>query len=221
MVDDGAMATRFRRSRSWRVLRWVLGICLLAALWKAVWLFGPRMVGGSDAPAIFPLHAQVLLRAGLGPSKPVHATLPPPEKGTSAEAQLRLMGLWDGRAWTGKAAQSGRVQGRLLRVPAGRIAFTRITGVSAARSENGVLTCRIDYKIRWDWPDPERELLRVAPIIGLQSPSPAGFAAPGQEAARFMVLEREGWSWRPREARSVPAEATGREMMWSWLARIF
>lgn len=214
------MATRLR-NRSWRVLYWVLGIFLAVVLWKAAWLAGPRIVGGPEAAAVFEPQARTLLRASQGLPRDVHATLHPPVKGTSAEAQLRLMELWDGRAWTGKAAQTGRVQGKLLRVRAGRIVFARITAISAPRTEEGRQTCRVDYKVRWDWPDPDRELLRVAAIIGLDSPAPAGFAAPGQEAARFMILERDGWSWRPREARPAARESVERNQLWSYLARIF
>jgi hypothetical protein len=192
----------------------------VVVLWKAAWRFGPGLVGGSTtSPAIFALHARVLLKANLAFPRRVEALLPAPEKGTSAEAQLRLMGLWDGKAWTAKAASTGRIEGRHLRVPAGRIDFARIAAISEEKVEGDRRTCRIDYRIRWDWPDQDRELLRVAAIIGLKTPAPAGFQAPGLEAPRALVLEREGWGWRLQEPRASQRELGGGDSRWSWLAR--
>lgn len=216
------MAYQIRRNRFRRVLLWVVGLLLVGVLWKAAWRFGPGLAGGSSpAPAIFPLHARVLLNANLAWPLRVEATLPAPEKGSSAEAQLRLMGLWDGKAWTAKAASAGRIEGRQLRVPAGRIEVARIVAISAEKVEGDRRSCRIDYRIRWDWPDHERELLRVAAIVGLKVQAPAGFSGPGLEASRALVLERDGWGWRPQESRFSRPEPGGGDSRWSWLARLF
>lgn len=216
------MAYQLRRNRFRRVLLWVAGILLAGILWKAAWRFGPGLAGSSGAaPAIFPLHARVLLNANLSLPKRVEASLPAPERGTSAEAQLRLMELWDGKAWTAKAASLGRVEGRQLRVPAGRIDLARIVAISEERVEGDRRTCRIDYRVRWDWPDRERELQRVAAIVGLRVPAPAGLAGPGLESTRALLLERDGWGWRPQESRLNPREPGGGESRWSWLARLF
>lgn len=206
------------RHRFRRALLWILGLLLAALAWKACWRFGPGLArNGPGAPALFGPQAWVLLRANLGRPQPLWAGLPPPERGTSAEAQLRLMELWDGRTWTAKAARTGRVEGLTLRVPAGRLGLARIAAVSAETQEAGRTTCRIDYLVRWDWPDADRGLLRVAPIIGLKVPAPAGLSAPGQEAARSLVLQREGWNWQARRG----SRDAGRDPSWPWLAWLF
>lgn len=204
------------RHRFRRALLWIPGLLLAALAWKACWRYGPGLRGGG-APALFEPQARMLLKANLGRPRPLWASLPPPEKGTSAEAQLRLMELWDGRAWTDKAVRNGRLEGRTLRVPAGRLEMARIRAVSAETQEAGAATCRIDYLLRWEWPDPDRELLRVAAIVGLKVPAPAGFTAPGQEAGRTLVLQREGWNWQPRGGPREP----GRDPSWSRLAWLF
>jgi hypothetical protein len=216
------MATRFRKRRLRPVIFWILGILLLALLWKAFWRYGPALrAGSSGGPALFELQAQVLLKANLHYPRRVEAVLPAPERGTSAEAQLRLMELWDGKAWSGKATRKGRLEGKTLRVPAGRIDFSRITAISAERVEEGRTLCRIDYQLRWEWPDQDRELLRVAAIVGLKTPAPAGFGAPGQEAARFLILERKGLGWQPLESRPGRSESSGWDRRWSYLAWCF
>ena len=212
------MPPQFRRNRSRRLLFWILGLLLVGFSWKAFWRFGPGLVGSS---ALFTVQARVLLLAHLDPPKRVEATLPAPEKGSSAEAQLRLMELWDGRTWTGKATTTGRVEGKLLCVPAGRIEFARIAAISRESVEEGKTLCRIDYRLRWNWPDPDRGLHRVAAIVGLKGPAPAGFGAPGQEAGRVLVLERDGWGWRAREPRPGRGEPIGRDRLWSYLAWLF
>lgn len=204
------------RNRFRRTLLWTLGLCLVGSGWKAVWRFGPGLLG-DGAPALWEPQARMLLRANLGGPRPLWASLPAPEKGTSAEAQLRLMELWDGRSWTAKAVRSGRIEGRTLRLPAGHLEPARIVAVTGETEVAGQATCRIDYRLRWDWPDPSQDLLRVAPIIGLKLPAPAGFTAPGQEAGRSLVLQREGWNWRARKS----AGESGQDPSWSWLAWLF
>lgn len=212
------MPPQFRRNRFRRLLFWILGLLLVGVSWKAFWRFGPGLAGPS---ALFGLQARVILLANLGPPKRVEASLPAPEKGSSAEAQLRLMELWDGRTWSGKATAAGRVEGRQLRVPAGRIEFVRIAAISPEAVEEGKTICRIDYRVRWNWPDQDRELQRVAAIVGLRAPAPAGFATPGQESGRVLVLERDGWGWRAREPRPGRSEPGGRDRLWSYLAWLF
>lgn len=200
-----------RRSSRWLLV--LLGFCLAALAWKALWRYGPGQFGGPAAPALFPVQARALLRAHRGAPAPVFARLPAPGRGTSAEAQARLMDLWDGRGWTARAVRSGTVEGTDLRVPAGHLETAQIVAVSAETREGGRATCRIDYRVRWAWPDPDPALVRAAPILGLRLPRPAGLAAPGQEAARTLVLEWDGWAWRPRDA--------GRDPSWPWLAWLF
>lgn len=206
------------RDRFRRTLLWILGLCLAGVAWKALWRFGPGLLDrGPGAAALWEPQARALLRANLGGPRRLWASVPPPERGTSAEAQLRLMELWDGRTWTAKAVGTGRVEGRILRVPAGRLEPLSGLAVSAERIEAGKATCRIDYRLRWDWPDPDRDLLRVASIIGLRLPAPAGFTAPGQEAGQTLVLQRNGWNWEPRKDPGDP----GRDPSWPWLAWLF
>lgn len=212
------MGPHIRRHRLRRTLRWLAGLLLFALAWKLFWRYAPPYAA-AGRPALFPLQAKALLRAHLA-DRPVDGTLPAPEKGTSAEAQLRLMGLWDGRTWTAKAAGLGRVEGRALKVAAGRLVPGTVGAVSAERVEQGVPTCRVEYRLRWDWPDPDRELQRVAGIVGFRAAAPPGFSAPGQEVGRSLDLQRAWWGWQPKPepgARAVPRQATG---LWSavgWL----
>lgn len=198
------------------MLFWILGSLLAVALWKMAWRFGPGWIGGPAGPAMFHLQARVLVKAEAGNPKLVEATLPAPEKGTSAEAQLRLMELWDGRSWTSKGAQLGRVEGRALRIAAGRLEVAQVVAVSAEKDEAGRKLCTVEVRMRWEGSDSHRELQRVAAIVGLRQNAPPGFSAPGQEVSRSIAFERDGWGWRPVVARRGPADP-----LWSNLARLF
>ena len=70
-----------------RLLKWGLVIMVLLG-WKLIWIYGPRIVGsgtgkGGAAPAIFKVHAKILLKSSLGYPRPVEATIPPPEAGSN------------------------------------------------------------------------------------------------------------------------------------------
>ena len=184
-----------------RLLKWGLVIAVLLG-WKLIWVYGPRIAGsgagkGNAAPAIFKVHAKLLLKSSIGYPRQVEATIPPPETGSNASAQLQLMKFWDGRDWGPEGLRIGRVEGRSLKVPAGRLVFVEVLDVAPARDYNGPVRCQVDFRVRWDFDEAARDLFAKRHLINLRLPKGLGSSAPGQEISRQVTLERVAW-WGPQ-----------------------
>ncbi len=184
-----------------RLLKWGLVVAVLLG-WKLVWVFGPVIAGkangsGSAAPALFKVHAKVLLKATLGYPRQLEATIPVPESGSNASAQLQLMKFWDGKNWGPEALKVGRVEGRALKVPAGKLIFTDVVEVTPARDYNGPVMCQVDYRARWEFDEAARDLFAHRQLINLRLPKGLGGSTPGQEISKQVTLERVAW-WGPQ-----------------------
>lgn len=184
-----------------RLLKWGL---LAAALlgWKFFWIQGPRIAGSatgkaSAAPAMFKVHAKILLKSSLGYPRQVEATIPAPESGSNASAQLQLMKFWDGRNWGPEALLMGHVEGRSLKIPAGRLIFVDVLGVSPAVGSSGVERCQVEYRARWDFDEAARDLFAKRQLINLRLPKGLASSTPGQELSKQVTLERVAW-WGPQ-----------------------
>ncbi len=211
------------RSDAWmnpwprRLLKWGLFLTVLL-LWKLAWVYGPGIAGqangkGSTAPALFKVHAKVLLKATLGYPRQLEATIPPPETGSNASAQLQLMKFWDGKNWGPEALRVGRVEGRALKVPAGKLVFSDVVEVTPARDYNGPVMCQVDYRARWEFDESARDLFTHRQLINLRLPKGLGTGSPGQELTKQVTLERAAWwgpQWTLQDAPQWQAQEAGR-----------
>ena len=208
------MAPSFRKPPNPNRRRYVR-IGLLAALpvlWFATLRFGPALsvVGRAEpAPAVFAFHARGLLQSQLGYPRTLEAHLPAPAPGSNEEAQLRLMGFWTGREWSAKALGYGRVEGRALKLLAGRLEVAEVSGVTTARDYNGPLLCQVDYRVRWAYRDELDEFMRVKGLVPYQLPRNLGIQAPGGVASRQVTLERKGLGWSVQDADEVRRREAG------------
>lgn len=222
MGDDEAMPSAPVLSKPW-LRRLLIAGTLFAAwlLWKAVLLQGPALAhqGTGAPPALFKFQARGLIQAEVGYPRGLEATIPAPQKGSNAAAQLQLMGLWDGRVWTQKGVALGHLGGRDLKVRLGHLALARIQEVTPARDYNGATMCQVDYRARWVLPDAEAELLRLQPLTGLRLPAGVPLRMPGQELDQQVTLERTGLGWKVQDVSKVRGEAPGEgRRLWVWLA---
>ncbi len=200
-----------------RLLKWGLVIAMLLG-WKLIWIYGPRIVGsgtgkGGAAPAIFKVHAKILLKSSLGYPRALEATIPPPEAGSNTSAQLQLMKFWDGKNWGPEALRLGHVEGRSLKIPAGQLVFVDVVDVTPARDYNGPVMCQVDYRVRWDFDETARDLFAKRQLINLRLPKGLGSSTPGQELAKQVTLERVAWwgsQWVLQDAAQWQAAEAGR-----------
>jgi hypothetical protein len=192
-----AMSRRAVRSRLFTWASRILLVLGVLVAWKAFWRFGPGILApsGKPGPALFAKQARLILTAGLVYPRPLEATVPAPAPASNAAIQLKLMGLRDGAGWTMKALQSGRVEGKDLKVRAGALDLLSITGVGPQQEVDGRETCKVDYRVRWELPDEDRELWNVKHLVDLRPPKGLDVASPGQEARRQATLVRQGWRW--------------------------
>ncbi|MBL0314018.1 MAG: hypothetical protein IPP78_15260 [Holophagaceae bacterium] len=184
-----------------RLIRLGLLITVLIG-WKAIWIYGPRLVGSATgktnaAPAIFKVHAKILLKSTLGYPRQVEASIPAPETGSNASAQLQLMKFWDGKNWGPEALRTGHVEGHSLKIPAGQLVFMEVLDVTPARDYNGPVMCQVDYRVRWDFDETARDLFAKRQLINLRPPKGLGSSTPGQELSKQVTLERVAW-WGPQ-----------------------
>jgi len=212
-----------------RLLKWSLLIAVLVG-WKLVWIYGPRIVGSatgkeSAAPAVFKFHAKVLLKSNLGYPRQVEATIPAPEAGSNASAQLQLMRFWDGKNWGPEALRIGHVEGRSFKVPAGQLVFVDVLDVTPARDYNGPVMCQVDYRVRWDFDETARDLFAKRQLINLRLPKGLGSSTPGQELSKQVTLERVAWwgpQWILQDAAQWQAAEAGRPSEGlAWLPWLF
>jgi hypothetical protein len=212
-----------------RLLRWGLLIVVLLG-WKLIWVYGPGIAGNANgkssaAPAIFRVHAKVLLKASLGYPRQVEASIPPPETGTNTSVQLQLMKFWDGKNWGPEALRIGHVEGRSLKVPAGRLVFVDVLDVTPAKDDNGSVMCRVGYRVRWDFDETARDLFAKRQLINLHLPKGLGSSTPGQELAKQVTLERVAWwgpQWILQDAAQWQASEPGRPSEGlAWLPWLF
>ncbi|MBL0210002.1 MAG: hypothetical protein IPQ13_03665 [Holophagaceae bacterium] len=208
-----------------------LGLLAAALLgWKCFWIQGPRIAGSATgkaaaAPAIFRVHAKILLRASLGYPRQVEAAIPAPEPGSNASAQLQLMKFWDGKNWGPEALRIGHVEGRALKVPAGQLVFVDVLGVSPAKDAEGATRCQVDYRVRWDFDEAARDLFAQRQLINLRLPKGLGSNTPGQELSKQVTLERVAWwgpQWILQDAAQWQAAEAGRPSEGlAWLPWLF
>ncbi|MBI4913509.1 MAG: hypothetical protein HY823_12285 [Acidobacteria bacterium] len=206
-----------------RISPWVtrpLAVVALALVWKAVWRFGPRVLG--QAGVVFPVHARLLVQLGVPYPRSVRAILPAPAPGSSAEAQLRLMDFWDGKTWTSKALAEGRRAGKDLGVACGRLVLKGGVSASPPREENGVQRATLTYRVRWVPPPESDDLWRARQIVGLRLPRVPGIPSPGQESTRQADITPSPVGWRLLEGdRSRLQEAGLGEPRWAWVLHLF
>lgn len=210
-----------RRAIRSRFLAWTFRVLVAAALvagWKAAWWYGPRLLApaGATSPALFPLPARLILTAGMDYPHRLEATVPFPAPGSNAGIQLKLMGLLDGAGWTMKALQVGRVAGKDLKVRAGILALHSVGAVGPLRQVDGLDTCLVEYRVRWELPDADRELWAVKHLVDLRPPKGLEGGAPGQEVRRQATLVRRPGRWTC--AASGPAQHPGGPSGGTWRA---
>jgi hypothetical protein len=206
-----------RRSRSLspglkRGLRWGL-VLSLPLIWLGLLRFGPALAGlgrTEPVPGVFGFHAKGLLLAELGYPRQLEALLPAPAPGSNEEAQLRLMGFWTGREWSDKAHGYGRVDGRSLRLLAGKLEVADIVGVTPARDYNGPTLCQVDYTVRWTYHGELDEFMRVKGLVPYQLPRNLGVQAPGGLGHKQVTLERKAIGWAVQDAAELHEREAGR-----------
>jgi len=206
-----------RRSRTLspglkRGLRWAF-LASLPLLWFGTLRFGPALAGvgrTEPVPGVFAFHAKGLLLAQLGYPRQLEAVLPAPAPGSNEDAQLRLMGFWTGRDWSDKAHGYGRVEGRTLRLLAGRLDGVEIVGVTPARDYNGPTLCQVDYRVRWTYNGELDEFMRVKGLVPYQLPRNLGIPAPGGIGLKQVTLERKGLGWTIQDAAELREREAGR-----------
>ena len=218
-----------------RLLKWGLVIAALVA-WKLLWVVGPGFVGmagkasgdGKAPAALFKFHAKVLLKCSLGYPRRLEASIPVPETGSNASAQLQLMKFWDGKNWGPEALRLGHVEGRALKIPAGQLVFVDVVEVTPARDYNGPVMCQVDYRVRWEFDEAARELFARRQLINLRFPKGLTSSSPGQEFSKQVTLSRTAWwgpQWVLQDAAQWQAQEAGRPsggFAWAaWLPWIF
>ncbi len=183
-----------------RTLR--LGALLLVpAAWFGALRFGPALASKERAaPACYAFHAKGLLMAQLGYPRTLEAHLAPPLPGSNEEAQLRLMGFWSGKEWTAKARGYGRIEGRALKLLAGKLRLEEVVAVTPPRDYDGKTLCQVDYRVRWEYRDELDEFMRVKGLVPYQLPRNLGISKPGGVAVKQAVLERKGLGWTVQDA---------------------
>jgi hypothetical protein len=200
----------------------VLASALLFAGWRACLRYGPGWRGGPAAPALFPFHAEALVKQRLAFPWPVEdAVLPVPATMSSADVQLRLMKWWDGKQWLPEALAHGEREKGGLRLHAGELVLAEVAGVGAPEVKDGVTRCTVRLRVRWDVPEALQELFRVKEIVGLRMPRGL---VPGQAEAWTCVLVRRGWDWTPLQAETkrgaklagLDKVARHRPLDWLW-----
>jgi hypothetical protein len=213
MGDDGGMTASRRAPNPHRRLFWRLGLlAALPILWFSTLRFGPALaaLGRSEpAPAVFGFQARGLLLAQLGYPRTLEASLPPPAPGSNEDAQLRLMGYWTGREWSAKALSSGRLDGKALKVSAGKLDIIEIVGVTPARDYNGPQLCQVDYRVRWTYKGELDEFMRVRELVPYHLPRNLGIQKPGGVAAKQVTLERKGLGWSVQDAEELRGREAG------------
>lgn len=192
-----------------RTLR--LGALLLVpAAWFGALRFGPALASReTPAPACFAFQAQGLLLAQLGYPRTLEAHLAPPAPGSNEEAQLRLMGFWSGKEWTAKARGYGRIEGRALKLLAGKLRLEGIASVTPPRTYDGKTLCQVDYRVRWDYRDELDEFMRVKGLVPYQLPRNLGIPKPGGMAVKQATLERKGLGWTVQDAAELREREPG------------
>ncbi len=200
-----------------RLLKWGLIFFVLLA-WKLAWVVGPRWAGsatgqGTAAPALFRFHARMILKSTLGYPRQLDATIPAPAQGSNASAQLQLMKFWDGKNWGPEALKTGHVEGKSLKIPAGKLVFVDVVEVTPARDYNGPVMCQVDYRVRWEFDEASRGLFQHRQLIDLRMPRGLTIGGPGQELSKQVTLERQSWwgpQWTLQDAAQWQSQEAGR-----------
>lgn len=208
-----------------RFLGFCLGLGVVFLGWKCFLLRGPGWMApaGRPVPALFAFHAAHFVR-GLDYPKPVFMLLPDPAPRSSADAQLRLMGLWNGQDWTPKALALGGRKGRALELRAGELVLGELLEIGPARLERGATICEGKIRVDWDFAESLRELFRVREIVGLQPPH--GLGLPGQGSVLTFRLGRSGLGWAllpsaPTGGRPAEHPIPAPEIRRAWLDWLF
>ena len=137
--------------------------------------------------------AKALVRQRMAFPRPAAAVLLPAPQGiSSAAVQLRLMQWWDGKHWLPEALARGEAVKGGLQLHAGELNLVGVTGVTPPESMDGVTTCAVRVKVRWDVPENLQELQRVQEIVALRWPKGL---APGQVGEMTCTFTRKGWRW--------------------------
>jgi hypothetical protein len=142
---------------------------------------------------MYVFHARALVRHRLALPRPAPPVLlPVPQSMSSADVQLRLMKWWDGKTWLPEALARGEAGQGGLQLRAGELTLAEVTNVSPLNTKEGVTTCTVRTKVRWDFPDELQELQRVKEIVALRF---AKGIMPGQVAEMTCTFTQKGWHW--------------------------
>jgi hypothetical protein len=196
-----------------RLLVFGLGLGLILLGWRAFLHLGPR---GERPPAMYLFHAKALIHHRLAFPRPASQVyLPAPQSMSSADVQLRLMKWWDGKHWLPEALAHGEAAKGGLQLHAGELTLVEVTGVSPAETKDGITTCVVRARVRWDVPPNLQELIRVREIVALRFPKGP---LPGQIAEMTCAFTRKGWAWELVSAESpwggrLPASAQSPDPM--------
>lgn len=202
-------------------LGWKLGLRYGPDLGSRNWRPGAGFFEAqAPAPGAFRFHARLILQAELDFPRRLEGYLPEPGQDPNRRLQLEAMGWWQKSGWTPLALSHGQPEGRGLRVQLGHLALDSVEGVTPARDYNGPVLCQVDYRVRWDLPEPLKGLVETRSHSGLRLPERLAIAAPGATEALQSTLEREGLGWKLQDAERIrgflPGQPGGRG--WSWLA---
>lgn len=200
---------------------WMLWGPAFPAWWsKAQDAVGRSTPVPSAPPALFPWHAELLLKSELGFPRTLEAMVPAPAKGSNAALQLGGMGWWDGNHWTAKALEHGSAEGRFLRVRVGQLVVAEVDPPSPARDYNGPQLCQVDFKVRWDLPAELSGLIATERIVGLRRPEALPVDQPGALAVQQVTFEKKGLGFRLWKGDEVRAALPGRpakgRAWWRW-----
>lgn len=177
-----------------------LGLAALSLGWRAFLHYGPGLQGGARAPAMYLFHAKALIRQRMAfPRAVAPVLLPAPQRMSSAEVQLRLMQWWDGQHWLPEALAHGESVKGGLQLHAGELTLVDVTRVTRTEIRDGVTTCAVRAKVRWDFPENLRELHRVREIVDLRF---VKGLTPGQVTEMTCTFTRKGWRWELVSAES-------------------
>lgn len=174
-----------------------LGLGVLFLGWRAFLHYGP---GGARSPGMYLFHAKALVRHRMAFPRPVAPVfLPSPQSMSNADVQLRLMKWWDGKHWLPEALAHGESVKDGLQLHVGELTLVDVTSVTPPDAKNGVTTCAVRVKVRWDFPEDLQELQRVKEIVALRF---AKGPAPGQVVEMTCTFTRKGWRWELVSAES-------------------